>query len=250
MREERLDFYKENGQKIAAKAFIPEGEGKKYPVVIFAHGFNGNYKTLQHHGEGFAEAGIVCLFFDFCGGGMESESDGLLKEMTVITEVEDLKVVMNEVAKLPYIDEDNMFLQGESQGGFVSAYVAAEVPEKVKALVLWYPALVIPDDSKRRFEEGDNKCFDLELSPDYNIVAKDIDIFEKIKGYKGPVKLIHGDMDPIVPISYSQRALEAYENASLEIIPQAGHGFDGEDSANARKYSIEFVRSVLANWSV
>ena len=34
MRQEQLRFAKKNGMKIAATAFIPEGEGK-HPVIIF-----------------------------------------------------------------------------------------------------------------------------------------------------------------------------------------------------------------------
>ena len=49
------------------------------------------------------------------------------------------------------VDSDQLFIQGESQGGFVGAYVAAQIPEKIKGLILWYPAFVIPDDAKRRF---------------------------------------------------------------------------------------------------
>ena len=98
------------------------------------------------------------------------------------------------------VDSDQLFIQGESQGGFVSAYVAAQIPEKIKGLILWYPAFVIPDDAKRRFEENENTCFGQQLSPDYNKVAKDIDIFNVITGYKKSVMIIHGENDNCVPI--------------------------------------------------
>ena len=77
---------------------------------------------------------------------------------------------------------------------------------KIKGLILWYPAFVIPDDAKRRFEENANTCFGQQLSPDYNKVAKDIDIFNVITGYKGPVVIIHGESDNCVPISSSEHA--------------------------------------------
>ena len=49
---ERLAFQKKNGQKIAGKAYFA-GVDKKYPTVIFAHGFGSNYRDLEHHGAGF-----------------------------------------------------------------------------------------------------------------------------------------------------------------------------------------------------
>ena len=40
----------------------------------------------------------------------------------------------------------------------------------------------------------------------------------------------HGDADDIVPLSYSERALEVYPAARLQVLPGAGHGFYGEDA--------------------
>ena len=84
------------------------------------------------------------------------------------------------------------------------------------------------------FEENANTCFGQQLSPDYNKVAKDIDIFNVITGYKGPVVIIHGESDNCVPISYSEHAEKVYDNVKLIRIPSAGHGFDGKDSQFAR----------------
>ena len=238
--EKELYFEHNNKKKIAAKAFIPEGYGK-YPAVIFCHGFNGNYSLLEHHGEGFAEHGIACIFFDFCGGGLESKSDGNMQEMTIASEVADLELVIEQVAMLSFVDEDNIFLQGESMGGFVSAYVAASIPDKIKAMVLWYPAFVLPDGARERHEAGETTCFGIPLSPTFDIEAMEIDIFSLIGKYTGPVCIIHGDKDEIVPISYSNSALECYKNASLFVIEGAGHGYEGEDSNRAREYSIDFI---------
>lgn len=244
MRTEILSFKKSNGKKIAGKAFVPDKEGC-YPAVIFAHGFGGNYRQLEHHGQGFADEEIVCIFFDFCGGGVESLSDGKLIEMTPMTEIEDLEFVVNEAGKLSYVDGERLFLQGESMGGFVAAYLAAKMSEKIKGLVLWYPAFVIPDDSKRRFENGENSVFGMEICPNYNKVAMEIDIFKEISGYQGPVQIIHGDADPIVPLSYSNKAAKVYENVKLLVIPKAGHGFEGTDSQMVRESSIAFIKSLL-----
>lgn len=233
---------KANGNNIKGIAYIPDDGNGKYKTAIFAHGFGGNYKFLMHHGEGFAKAGIVCMFFDFCGGGMESLSDGKMTDMTVMTEASDLEDVIEYCQKQSYVNRDELYLIGESMGGFVASYVAGKHSELVKALCLWYPAFVIPDDSRKRFEVGDNTCFGTKLSPDFNEVAMNIDIYSQIGNYEGPVQIIHGDADPIVPIEYSNRAIATYRNASLEVIKGAGHGFDGEDSVHAREVSIDFIK--------
>ncbi|MCR5594920.1 MAG: alpha/beta fold hydrolase [Lachnospiraceae bacterium] len=246
MHTEDMTFIRSNGYKIAAKAFIPDDVAKSsFPVVIFAHGFGGNYRELMHHGDGFAEAGIICLFFDFCGGGMKSLSDGQMSEMTVYTEIEDLKCVIEGLKNIDCVDKNRIFLQGESMGGFVSAYVASDLPKQIKAMVLWYPAFVIPDDAKKRCEADDHTVFGMQISREYDLAAKDIDIFDKIQGYRGPVLIIHGDRDDIVPISYSHRAVELYKNAELVTMKGAGHGYDGEDSIRAREISVDFISKYI-----
>jgi hypothetical protein len=46
----------------------------------------------------------------------------------------------------------------------------------------------------------------------------------------------------VVPIEYSREAAANYGYATLKEIRGAGHGFDGQDSVNAREMSIEFVK--------
>lgn len=245
MRTEELSFINNRGQKIVGKAYVPDGNGT-FPTVIFAHGFGSNYRELMHHGDGFADAGIVCVFFDFCGGGPETLSDGDMSEMTIPTEIEDLKCVTEAVSDLAYVDADNLFLQGESMGGFVSAYVAAQIPDRIRALVLWYPAFVIPDDSRKRIAEGKDTVLGFHLSPEYNRTAAEISIYDVISHYKKPVVIIHGDQDTLVPIEYSRRALTAFHDVRLEVIEGAGHGFDGNDSRRARELSVEHILSNIS----
>ena len=241
--KKELTFTKKDGKVIRGVVYLPDSlkEGEKCPTVIFSHGFGGNYRCLEHHGNGYAKAGIACVFFDFCGGGLESLSDGSMKEMTVLTEADDLEAVFDQVRSLEFADPEKLYLQGESMGGFVSAYVAAKKKDLVKGLILWYPAFVIPDDSRVRYEKGDDTCFDVDISPDFNRAAMNIDVFAVIPAYKGPVKIIHGDRDEIVPLEYSVRAVKVYDNAELVVINGAGHGYEGADSDKARRLSIDFI---------
>ena len=239
--KEELEVTKENGRVIMGVIYRPDGEGS-FPTVIFAHGFGSNYRELMHHGAGYAENGIVCVFFDFCGGGMESASDGTMQEMTVMTEAADLVAVMESVKCLPYVNKDSLYLQGESQGGLVSAIVGRAYTEDVKGLILWYPAFVIPDDSKKRLERGDTEVFGMKLSPDYDKVAVDIDVKDLQTGFGKPVLIIHGNKDDVVPIEYSRTAAANYGYATLREVKGAGHGFDGKDSDMAREASVDFVK--------
>ena len=237
-----ITFTKKGGKKIRGRIYLPENRDRKLPIVIFCHGFGSNFRELMHHGDGFAEAGICCLFFDFCGGGPESVSDGSMEEMTVDTECEDLRTVVACVKDLEYVDPERIFLQGESMGGLVSALVAAECPEDVKALVLWYPAFVIPDDAAKRYKAEVGEILGMRVGEAFAREARKIDVYKKIPVYHGPVLMIHGDQDPIVSLEWSERALAVYKDVRLIVIPHAGHGFEGADSIAARNHSIVFFR--------
>lgn len=238
---EELEVRKESGHVIRGVIFRPDAEGR-FPTTIFSHGFGGNYRGLIHHGDDFAKSGIVCVFFDFCGGGLESSSDGTMGEMTVMTEANDLVAVMESINCLPYVEPDSLYLMGESQGGLVSAIVGRAYRENVKGLILWYPAFVIPDDAKKRLESGDNFKFGMELSTDFDKVAQDIDVKELQQSFEKPVLILHGNKDEVVPIEYSRTAAANYSYSTLKEIKGAGHGFDAKDGLFARTASIDFIR--------
>lgn len=238
-------FVRKDGKSIRGCIYLPEKTAQKFPLVIFCHGFGSNFRELMHHGEGFAESGICCLFFDFCGGGPESLSDGKFEEMTVDTECKDLETVIDCMRELDYVDPERIFLQGESMGGLVSALVASRRPKDIRAQVLWYPAFVVPDGARKRYEAGEREVFGLRLGEVFDREAKDIKVYELIPAFHGPVLIIHGDQDTIVPLSFSEKALSVYEDARLIVIPGAGHGYGGADSMAAREYSIDFFKAQM-----
>ena len=81
------------GQKIYGIAYIPNIENEKIPLVICAHGLGGSYQSNTAYAEQLASHGIAAYCFDFRGGG-GSRSDGDTTEMSVMTEVSDLEVIM------------------------------------------------------------------------------------------------------------------------------------------------------------
>lgn len=152
----RLEIPAREGRLLRGLLFEPDtyGNDGKYPLVIFSHGLGASYKDIRHHGQGIADCGIACLFFDFYGGGALSESGGSMEDMSVLTEKEDLLAVLDYVLSLPGADRSRIFLMGESQGGLVSAMCAAEAPVPVRGLLLWYPAFSIPETCRDLLLEG------------------------------------------------------------------------------------------------
>ena len=115
---EELNFQR-NGMKISGALFIPD-RVSPVPLVILSHGFGGNRGGVKGYAESFAEHGIAAYIFDFIGGGNHIKSDGKMTEMSVLTEAEDLTIILDNLKADSRFKPEQIFLFGESQGGFVS----------------------------------------------------------------------------------------------------------------------------------
>jgi hypothetical protein len=239
--KEEFTIKKRDNKNIYGLIYRPEGDGVS-PAVIFSHGFGATYRDIEHYGDDFAQAGIVCVFFDFCGGGPDSKSDGTMLEMSLDTEVDDLRCVMDTVKDLPNVDSDSLYLMGESMGGTVSAIAGYRFYNEVKGLILWYPAFNIPDDAERRLKKGIRDIMGMRISEDFDRSAVALDIVSIQEGFDKPVLIIHGDADKIVPVEYSKQAVDAYTHAIMHVIPEAEHGFNGNERIIAKTASISFIK--------
>ena len=224
----------------------------KPPVIILSHGFLGNDTHIVTYAEALVKIGYVVLMFDFNGGGPESTSSGKSVDMTVLTEKADLLAVIKYAESLENIDTNNMSLVGFSQGGFVSALVAAELKNRIKNLVLFYPALCIPDDArsgKMMLMDFDPQnippviCQDpMIIGRNYALTAQKLDPYKEISGFSGRTLIIHGTSDKAVNIEYSRKAKSVYKNLVYKEIEGADHGFSGEDETEAIRAMVDFCK--------
>lgn len=206
----------------------------KMPAAIVSHGFASNTGFTEKYAKCFADAGYATVYFDFCGSG-RSKSDGESINMSVQTQKEDLSAVLNQLLKYDYVDHSKIILAGCSQGGLVSAMLAAEREEDVSKLILYYPALCIPDDARRgemlgsKFDPNNVpptfRALFVKLGAKYALDAQALDPYREICSYSKPVLICHGSADKIVHLSYAQRAAKQYPDAKLVVIPRGDHGF-------------------------
>ena len=181
---------------------------------------------------------------------IKGKSDGKTTDMSVLTEVQDLEAVIRYTQDLPYTGNE-LLLMGCSQGGFVSAIVAAKHPSTVSKLVLFYPALCIPDDARAgkmmlaRFDPQNIpeklRCGPMKLGRCYPAAVIDMDPYEEIKAYTGPVLIVHGTKDKIVRMDYSKRAAKCYANAELHFIEGGAHGFSRKHDVAAMDILNKFA---------
>lgn len=242
------------GQNIYGVAYIPNGKKKqKYPVVIFSHGFGSSHIFHTKYGCTLAENGIACYSFDFTGGSKISKSDGKTTEMSVLTEKRDLESVLSTVKNWQFIDKSNIFLCGESQGGFVSALAGADHVKELRGMILLYPAFHIPDVMRKLYPGGqgikdvtDSISPYMTLGRCYVEDAIKMDAYSITKNFNKKVLIIHGDSDHMVPISYAERANKEYPKAELKVIKGADHGFIQSNYFNeAMGYFLQYMKEML-----
>lgn len=242
---------KRDSNNIFGEIYIPQGEpNHKFPTVIIAHGFTGTYDNNVRFAEIFAKSGIVAYLFDFCGGSNESKSDGKTTEMSILTEKSDMMSVFEQIAKLDYVDPNNIFLMGESQGGVVASLCASELSENIRGLTLLYPvynipAYCIPDIVDEESVPDEYTVWGMRLGKIYYTDCMSVDIYGEISKFKGSVIIYHGTDDQIVPFSYSEKAVEIYENAELKAYEGAGHGFEDKLQYSTAEDMVKFIKANL-----
>ena len=129
-----------DGNKIYGMMYRYAGGSQQVPAVILSHSSSLTHAAMSGYALAIAKMGYAAYCFDFCGGSDQSLSDGATDDMTVFTEVEDLRAVVATVRSQPYVNPSRIYLLGSSQGGLVSALLADECPEDFAGMVLFYPA--------------------------------------------------------------------------------------------------------------
>lgn len=254
MEEKIIESYVSNGQgeKIYVKQFLPpRKEGEKLPLLIISHGLGLTHRSVEEYAKPLCDLGFAVVTFDFRYANPHSKSGTDTLKVSIKTTTADLELILNWSLELSRVDRSRVFLMGQSLGGATSALVAANYPDSVKALVLFFPAFVIEDEARRRFGVPENvpetflKWGHFEVGRCYGVDAFNVGFFERIGSFEGDVLIIHGDADHAVPLSYSERAVNAYKHARLIVVPGSDHRFVGDDYALALGEVEKFLTRFL-----
>ncbi len=240
----------ENGS-LYGKLYVAD-DGKRHPALIISHGYNGSNEDFSEDCHYFAQNGIAAFAYDFAGGSTRSKSSGKTTDMTLLSEKDDLLTVLDYIRSLDCVDSSKIFLLGGSQGGLISALVADERPDAIRALALYFPALCIPDNWREKYPEGSKipdviDFWGMRLGRPFVETANEIDIAKQTGHFDRPVLIVHGDRDAIVPLSYAEDAAKRYPDAGLSVLKGEGHGFRPEGAAQARTLVLQHIQKVLGN---
>lgn len=247
-----VSFEGDHGMLSAAIQY-PAGR-RSCPMVLLLHGFTSSKDDFVIRGlaDELESRGISSLRFDFNGHG---ESAGRFEDMTIPNEVEDAKKALAYTAAVPGVTV--IAVAGHSQGGVVAAMLAGETGTmKIRAAVLLSPAVMLQDEIRngRWFEAR----FDPSNLPDrimalghpvgreYLRTAMTLPFYETAGAYKGPVRIIQGTGDDLVPVSCAKRVQKAIPQSELVLLPGLNHSYT-QNLSEAVDSAAEFLARELGN---
>lgn len=192
-----------DGLELGAWFFAAEGPGGRAVLV-----FNGNAGNRSHRAplaEALRDRGWSVLLFDYRGyggnpGGPSEEGLG-----------EDAEAAVAWLAEREGVDPGRIAYFGESLGAGVAANLAAERPPA--ALVLRSPFTSLADVGEVHYP----------FLPVGMLLWDRFPVLERVRAYDGPVLVIWGDADTIVPPEQSRAVAEAARRSSRVEIPGADH---------------------------
>lgn len=221
---------------LSMKLTLPENfdtQNDSCHLVILMHGIfsSKDFTPMPAIARELAQAGIASIRFDFNGHG---KSEGRLQDMTIAKEIADALAMWEYARSLPYVS--SIGLLGHSQGGVIASMSAGIIssdsatygPAPYK-LVLLAPGSVIKEACQggrffnATFDPADppeavNCIGGMKLGREYLLSTQKLDIYGTAKAYTGPVRLIHGDEDNIVPMWCSEKFVQTYGDASELIV--------------------------------
>lgn len=227
------------GLTLRGMLHVPDNAGGKLPLAIIFHGFTGN-KMEPHFmsvklSRLLEKKGIASVRFDFGGSG---ESDGDFVNMTLSGELNDAHNILDYVKTLEFVDVSRIAAVGLSMGGAVASMLAGERKDDIQALCLWAPAGNIKDIVYSKGLDGKMDIFrkagyadfgGLLLGVGFVDDVLELDIYKKAEAYDKNVFIVHGDDDPTVPLSASEKYMEIYgSRGRLHVVKGADHTFNSK----------------------
>lgn len=206
-----------DGLRLRGTLALPDGANAAHPapLALLMHGIRGsrNAYRLVRFAHALARRGVASARFDLNGRG---DSDGAFEDMTVPGELADLEAVLSALSARPELDCGRLALLGHSQGGVDAILLAARHAASVSALVLLAPATVLEEACRERSNP-------FPVGRGYVETGARLRIYENAPAYRGPVCIVHGARDALVPLSCSERLAQVYGQADLHVFSDDDH---------------------------
>lgn len=246
---------------LAMTLTLPDGfdtETDNCPLVILMHGIfsSKNFTPMPTIAKQLAKKGIASIRFNF-GGHWSSE--GKMELMTIEKEIADALAMWEYACSLPYVSK--IGLLGHSQGGVVASMTAGRIAamgdtaKPLYGLALLAPASVLKNACQNgglfdaKFNPADPpeyvRCFGMmKLGREYLLSTQQLDIYGTAEAYSGPVRIIHGSNDRLVPMWCSEDFKKTYgEAAELLVVDGENHRLS-KKTKEVAKLVVEFFTDI------
>jgi hypothetical protein len=213
------------GQKMVATYHRPAGPAaKRFPTVLFLHGFPGSEKSVDVQRELMAR-GIASVAPRFLGAW---GSGGKYRFTTLVPQA---RAALRAARKLSFVNSRRVAVYGFSMGGWTALNLAAAEPA-LKAVVAVAPAggpeMIGPGTKSflTHLSRTLNAPAPDALDADFRRAMREFDPARAVPRLRAPLLLIHGDEDGTIPVAISRRyAALAGRRARLVVLRGADHGF-------------------------
>ena len=192
------------------------------------------------------EENFSYLRLDYGGHG---ESGGVFKDCSIQSWFEDALHIIEQIT------DGDLNVIGSSMGGWISYLIAEAISDRVKALISIAPAPDFTDEflddmnteQKTMYDEKGYFTAPNEYSDEPYIFSKKLIeesrqcfLLEKGIAYNGPVHILHGTDDHIVPIDKPERIKKALSSQNVEI-----HYIEGGDHSLSQPENLELLKNTL-----
>lgn len=229
---QNMEIINNRGEKLAALIFRPIEQPRM--MVVVCHGFRGgkeNGGRIHHFADRLNQRGIAVLAFDFSGSGA---SEGDFVNLTLSRQADDLKAVVDYACAQFTVP---IILLGRSFGGS-TVIVEGAGDKRISGFILWSTPIFMAEtfsammpDEYNRMQNGQvvAVCDDFgsyELGPELaaDFARHDMDGYLQAIGNR-PVLIIQAEDDEVVSPENARYMQKRLGNASLCMVPEAGHRF-------------------------
>jgi fermentation-respiration switch protein FrsA (DUF1100 family) len=186
------------------EAFLLSARGGEAPrpLVLYAHGNGELVDSWLDAFEPLRARGVAVLLVEYPGYG---RSGGTPSEASVR---DAFAAAYDWALAQPDVDRERIIGYGRSLGGGAMGALAKERP--LAALIL-----------ESTFTSVGDVAHDTIGVPAF-LVRNAFGTLDVVRGFRGPVLVLHGDADASIPVAHAHRLAEAAPHAELEIL-RCGH---------------------------
>jgi 2,6-dihydroxypseudooxynicotine hydrolase len=224
------------GTTLPAYLRVPAVQAGRAPIVIMAPGLDSTKEELQATAEYMLARGLATIAIDGPGQG-ESEY-----ELPIEPAYERVATaVVDYLAARADVDTDNIGVFGVSLGGYYAARCAAYEPRLKATVALAGPYRFdldwddLPPQTRATFRVRSGAVSEAEARKRAGLLTLE----EAAKRITGPLLVVGGGKDRLIPAYHAERLASEAQEAELLIYPDGSHGVTN------RAYES---RSRMADW--